>query len=398
MNRTILLLIFIVSVLCYPQKAYRKSTERTEQRPAVPKDTSEVPADFSLDLRSFDTYQRQAYFKQLGIERDKIPTYFNLGVNVIQNYPREIQYFRVSGGPAPKRIIIDTLTGKGVSSIGFGGHMEFALNEISFVQLGYNHTTMNYQLDSLGYSLGTVKSELHDIIFAFAIYAGPVRINIGDVFSVSKNGFHLNMYGGLGINLWKGLSLSANYQVFGLGMMPPEKGTGYIKGLKETDRYLYTSSVPGTELAYQHLSAFQLTLSVDLFFFAKEKNSQQERAATYRAWRSVAQLKQETDDIPLPVPVAAPPVKAANYSKYTDQELETMLGTAVQKEQYDVAEQIQKEIDRRSAERSGGDLTTMTEAQLQTKLKEAIQKEDYDTAAQIQKELKRRGTEKKEQP
>lgn len=397
MRPTLFLLMFCCAALCFPQKAFKKTADAVPKKETVRADSSEIPHDFVLDFSRLDQYQRKEYFKNLSMEREKIPTYFNLGVNVNRNIPREIKFIRVRDGLLPKSTVTSTFTGKGVSSTGVGGQMEFAVNEITYLQLGYNHTSLQYQIDSAGYSLGTVTSTLHDLFFSFAVYAGPVRINIGDVFSASKNGFNLNMYGGLGIQLYQGLSLSANYQVFGLGMMPPEKGTGYVKDLKETDRYLYSSTATGVDLSYQHLSNFQLTLSVDLFFFAKEKKRYREELASYRAWKSVVNMARENDE--LPVPAAVPPSPKKNtYASYSDQELQKMLDTAVQKEQYDVAEQIQNEINRRNAAAPSGDLTTMTDAQLQVKLKEAIQKEDYDTAGKIQKELKRRETQKKEQP
>jgi protein-arginine kinase activator protein McsA len=142
-------------------------------------------------------------------------------------------------------------------------------------------------------------------------------------------------------------------------------------------------------------------LSVDLFFSARDNRKNYEELAIYRAWKSVAQLRQETDDVPLPIPAPAPiptPVKTNSYAKYSDGELETMLNEAVAKEQFDTAEKIQTEINRRSTERPATDLSKMTVEQLQTKLTEAIQKEDYETAGKIQKELKRRETEKKETP
>ena len=397
MKRKFLFLLFCAVAICSPQKAFKKNPETSLKKQTARADSSEIPPGFTLDLSRFDQYQRKEYFKNLSIERDKIPAYFNLGVNVNRNIPREIKLIRVSDGMLPNSVVMNTLTGKGLSSTGIGGQMEFAVNEITYLQLGYNHTSLQYQIDSLGTSLGTVTSTLNDIFFSFAVYAGPVRINIGDVFSASRNGFNLNMYGGLGIQLYQGLSVSANYQVFGIGVLPLKTETGYMKDLKETDRYLYSSTATGVDLSYQHLSTFQLTLSVDLFFFAKEKNRYREELASYRAWKSVANSVQETDDVPLPAPVP-PPVKTSGYTKYSDQELQRMLDAAVQKEQYDVAEQIQNEINRRATAVPAGDLTTMSDTQLQSALKAAIQKEDYDTAGKIQKELKRRETQKKEQP
>ncbi len=393
-----ILMVVGISLFCYSQKTYRKAPEKVEKREAVRPDTSEIPRDFVLDLSKFDTYQRKEYFQNLRIEQDKIPTYFNIGVNVTQNFPGEIKFFRISPDPFLTKGRRDTLTGKGLSSVGFGAHLEFAMNEISYFQVGYNYSPLKFQLDSLGYSAGEIKSELHELLLSFAIYAGPVRINIGDAFSFSKNGFQINIYGGIGIAVWKGLSLSANYQVWGTGSQPIYQEFGYIKDFKSTDRYLYTSTVPGKEFSYQHFNSFQLTLSVDLFFSARNRHAVGEELASYRAWKSVSNGG-DTDyqDVPLPIP-APIPVKTNSYTKYSDAELDTMLNDAVKKEQFDTAEKIQNEINRRSAQKPSSDLTTMSEEQLQTKLTDAIQKEDYETAGKIQKELKKRGTEKKENP
>lgn len=389
MTLRIIVLVLFLSATCYSQKAYKRTPVKKE---VVKIDSSEIIENIEIDLTSLSKYQLQSYWKSLRTELDRTPGYFNIGVNISSFFPREIIYynryvdeFNISR--------YESFPGKGKSSMGYGGYFEFAMQPTAFLQLGYDRTTLKFDLDSSGQIVRQFSSPLNNINFNFLTYIGNFKVDIGDVFSISKNGFFMNIYAGAGFTLYKGLSISARYYVWGMGSPPNEDKKGYLKNIKETDKFAYISTIPNNEFTYQNMRSLQLSISVDLFFNAREEYRQNIKLAEYRAWKSVvSDNPQEERTISLPVPITP---KIESYSKYSDEQLQKMLDDAISKEQFDRAEQIQNEINKRSGTNKSVDYSTMTDEQLQIQLNDAIQKEDYETAAIIQKEIKRRASDKK---
>jgi hypothetical protein len=383
-----LLLIFFTISLGYAQKAYRKTTPK---QAVVKIDSTEYFAQQEVDLSLLDKYQWRRYQQELNAELDNVPTYFNIVITASDYLPRPITYRQLSIDQNGAELL-ETYNGNGKSSFGYGAALELSPNPMTFFRLGYDRTTMKFDLDSSGLRIRDFSTALHNINLTFLIFIGSFNIDIGDVFTFSENGFSLNMYAGAGFQLWRGISFSARYYVWGVGMLPLPSEKGYVKGMKESDLFAHVSTIPGSEFKYQHIRTVQLTLSVDLFFNARNEYSQSVKAAEYRAWRTALGGAPVEERIILPPPAPAP--APVSYSRYSDAELQKLLDEAVQKEQFDKAEQIQNEITKRSQSVQPVDFTRMSDEQLQTALKIAIQKEDYETAGKIQTEIKRRNPKK----
>ena len=81
-------------------------------------------------------------------------------------------------------------------------------------------------------------------------------------------------------------------------------------------------------------------------------------------------------------------IKAEDYSKYTDSELDTKLAAALKIEDFDTAAKLKEVIEKRSGPILKYRSKTIPE--LQDLLKIAVSKEEFETANQIQEEIKKR--------